>query len=867
MFQCGFFEVSIILFAVSSCINGRHSNDMSCGDVTNCKCQNSQTYGTTVDCSGVRLNTTEVCSICSNISNVTPLDLSYNLLDQIPESCFQDCKELKTLSLKSTQLKRLTNKTFEGLANLLYLNLDNNALLKRGELSDPDFLSPLLKLQELHLQTNVYDIQETANHMYLSKIPTKTLDSLHTLYLDILPYAKFGMNFKNLTRLKRINFSCRPSCTMVSLTNESFVNIASVTHLNLSYCNISTVENGTFACLRELTYLDLSYNMVLGFITLRNVSYDLQFTKIEVLNYTKVYKTFGIQTWINKCDICFLANTTLKELHLNRNRISGFEIDALPYLPPELETIYLEHNQFTVGPYLAQVSCADKLKRLELSVQSASSGLIKDYNAELYIQEKHVSTTDVCKLPPFPIKPNCKSYKDKLLSWHNVVLPTQLEVLNYRSSSFMLQFTSPLVSPIKLTNSLRSIDISDNIMFNLSGYFLVCDKLEYVKMSDNFCSYVSEEFASSFRNVKILDAENNKLGQQLNGDTEGLTFKQLQKLTTLKLRNNLIDVLSEKAFNYSKNLEVLDLSLNGLNSIKFRFDHMRNLSQLYLQENKLSTLPVELLEHMTKYSNNISIDLSKNPLTLSCANLELIRWIKRHPKYFVNVESYSFLNDSGETIMFKDINTELLDRICRNYTVIIVFSVIFILTFISIAISGMVYRYRWRLRYMYYMIKAKRNGYTQIPDTDEDRQYQYDVFISYANENYQFVTGELFEKLEAAGLSLCLHQKDFLPGSYIAENILQAIRKSRMTVIILTNEFLQSKWCMYEFNMARMENIYSRGDENIIFVVKFGEFDITRASPELQACLESESYLSYPEDVDERPYFWQILMTSLKREQ
>ena len=45
---------------------------------------------------------------------------------------------------------------------------------------------------------------------------------------------------------------------------------------------------------------------------------------------------------------------------------------------------------------------------------------------------------------------------------------------------------------------------------------------------------------------------------------------------------------------------------------------------------------------------------------------------------------------------------------------------------------------------------------------------------------------------------------------------------------------------MYEFNMARMENIYSRGDENIIFVAKFGDFDITRASPELQVCLESE---------------------------
>ena len=181
----------------------------------------------------------------------------------------------------------------------------------------------------------------------------------------------------------------------------------------------------------------------------------------------------------------------------------------------------------------------------------------------------------------------------------------------------------PLLVPFNTTNHLRSIDVSDNLMFNFTGYFLVLDKLENVKMSDNFCSYISEKFSSSFRNIKTLDAVNNKLGHQLNGDTEGKTFKMFQKLTTLKLRNNLIDVLSENAFIYSTNLVILNLSLNRLNNINFCFDHMRNLSNLYLQENKLSTLPMDLLEHMTRYSNNISIDLSNNSLALSCSNLEL----------------------------------------------------------------------------------------------------------------------------------------------------------------------------------------------------------------------------------------------------
>ena len=604
--------------------------------------------------------------------------------------------------------------------------------------------------------------------------------------------------------------------------------------------------------------------MALGFITLHNVSYDLQFTKIEVFNYSKVYKTFGEPTWVKKCDICFLENTTLKELHLNQNRISGFELDALAYLPSTLETLYLEQNKLTIGPYMIQTGCLDRLKRLEISLQD-KPGRFKDYNDEVSIQEKKVSATDECKIPPFPNKTNCKTYEGKAIRLLDALLPERLEVVNARSSGLQFERT-PLLGPFQDRNSISSLDISDNLMFNFSGFFLVLDKLEYLNMSDNLCSYISENFSLSFQNVKTLEAENNKLGQQINDDMEGTTFKMLEKLTTLKLRNNRIDILSEKAFVYSKNLEFLDLSLNGLSNLKFRFDHMRNLSKLYLQENKLSKFPVDLLEHMSRYSNNISIDLSDNSLALSCANLELLRWMKRHPQYFVNVDSYRFLNDSGKTIMFKDINTELLDSSCSNYTAIIVVSVIFILTCISITILGLVYRYRWRLRYMYYMIKAKHNGYIRIPDSDQDKQYQYDAFISYANENYQFVTGEMFQTLEEAGLSLCLHQKDFLPGSYIAENILEAIRKSRRTMIILTNEFLQSKWCMYEFNMARMENIYSRGDENIIFVVKFGDFDVTQASPELRECLESESYLTYPTEENEKPYFWQMLVETMKRE-
>ena len=47
----------------------------------------------------------------------------------------------------------------------------------------------------------------------------------------------------------------------------------------------------------------------------------------------------------------------------------------------------------------------------------------------------------------------------------------------------------------------------------------------------------------------------------------------------------------------------------------------------------------------------------------------------------------------------------------------------------------------------------------------------------------------------------------FSPGNYIAENILHAIRNSKKIVIVLSNDFLDSNRCMYEFNTARMESI------------------------------------------------------------
>ena len=68
---------------------------------------------------------------------------------------------------------------------------------------------------------------------------------------------------------------------------------------------------------------------------------------------------------------------------------------------------------------------------------------------------------------------------------------------------------------------------------------------------------------------------------------------------------------------------------------------------------------------------------------------------------------------------------------------------------------------------------------------------------------------------------------------------------------------------MYEFNMTRMEGLYGRDGVSIVFVAMYEEIDISRISEEMRECLESESYLAYPQEEEERPHFWEMFTRTL----
>ncbi|KAM4636531.1 uncharacterized protein O3C94_017632 [Discoglossus pictus] len=80
---------------------------------------------------------------------------------------------------------------------------------------------------------------------------------------------------------------------------------------------------------------------------------------------------------------------------------------------------------------------------------------------------------------------------------------------------------------------------------------------------------------------------------------------------------------------------------------------------------------------------------------------------------------------------------------------------------------------------------------------------KYHVFISYSSGDSIWVHG-LIHKLEETipGLRICYHERDFLPGKTIIDNMVESIQSSQKILMVLSPDFVRSRWCLFEANLS-----------------------------------------------------------------
>ncbi|XP_041652275.1 uncharacterized protein LOC121515526 [Cheilinus undulatus] len=95
-----------------------------------------------------------------------------------------------------------------------------------------------------------------------------------------------------------------------------------------------------------------------------------------------------------------------------------------------------------------------------------------------------------------------------------------------------------------------------------------------------------------------------------------------------------------------------------------------------------------------------------------------------------------------------------------------------------------------------------------VPPTLRDGE-SYHVFISYSSTDYQW-THYLIEQLESYGLQVCYHERDFTPGRSVLENMSDCIQESQKVLLVLSPEFVRSRWCLLEANMSLFRDCLER---------------------------------------------------------
>ena len=328
----------------------------------------------------------------------------------------------------------------------------------------------------------------------------------------------------------------------------------------------------------------------------------------------------------------------------------------------------------------------------------------------------------------------------------------------------------------------------------------------------------------------------------------------LQNLHSLRwLMLSVCGIRSLPVGMFTNTTQLRDLSLYG-NAIQSWdpdvFTPLRRLRRLVLSHNQIVTPNVASFSKLTSLR---WLRLGQNPFACNCDLLWFLEYTQKNgitiarygPKNLYTCASPKSLR--GVPIL----RTGLSPAACISHT-----DLVFILStaaaiFLSAIVFALVYRGHWYICHYIFLIRSRRRRYL---DRNEGN-YVYDAFVAYNNHDRSWVTKQLLPRLETEGrYRLCLHQRDWLAGREISENIAESIEKSRKVIVVLSNSFPQSHWCRRELDMANHRRL---------ILVLLETISAENQTATLRNLLTKHTYLEWNERAQET--FWRVLKKALRR--
>ncbi|XP_017490224.1 PREDICTED: toll-like receptor Tollo [Rhagoletis zephyria] len=815
-----------------------------------------------------------------NCSSIQDLHLNGNKLQTIPDA-LSAVPLLKTLDIGENLITNIENTSVSAMSNLYGLRLTENAIeyIRRG------VFDRMTSLQILNLSGNkIKSIEGGALHRN-TQLQAIRLDGNHLKSIDGLFTELPNLVWLNISdnRLEKFDYSHIP-------TGLQWLDVRAnrITQLG----NYFEIENEL-----SLSTFDASSNM-LSEITASSIPNSVE---VLYLNDNMISK---IQPYT------FFKKPNLTRVDLIRNRLTTLEPNALRLSPipddKDIPEFYIGHNPF-------QCDCnLDWLQKVntESRTQPQLMDLDQIYCKLSYARGKtHVplieakSNEFLCKYEAhcFALCHCCDFYAcdckmecpDRCACYHDQSWTSN--VVDCSRSAY--DRTLPSHIPMDATQ----LYLDGNNFRELSSHaFIGRKRLKVLHLNHSRIEIVHNRTFYGLLELEVLQLNHNNL-RQLNGNE----FQGLDNLQELYLQHNAIASIDTLTFTHLYHLKILRLDHNAITEFA-----VWNFLPSYLNELRLAGNPwscnCDFIDKLRDYvnrheavqdkvklrcslltgnngtlagSNNsallaqqpgpeqLAIYLSGDPLLDAQTHFVACNGGLQAPQQQSPLGAGQYNGgighgaDPNDNVIINGNMTStkmILSQPPMHEYVPILVAILTSFVFVIIC-TLLVFIFRQEMRVWCHSRFGIRLFCNANRDIDKnEREKLFDAFISYSSKDEAFVCEDLAPMLEQGDTryKLCLHHRDFPVGGYMADAIVQAIDTSRRTIMVLSENFIKSEWCRFEFKSAHQSVLRDRRRRLILIVL--GEVPQKDIDPELRLYLKTNTYLQWGDKL-----FWEKLRFAL----
>ncbi|KAE8588735.1 hypothetical protein XENTR_v10022716 [Xenopus tropicalis] len=728
------------------------------------------------------------------------LDLSYNRLFHIRYEDFSSYTNLRALNLSFNNISTIECGSFASNTLLRNLTLFNNSLTEMPS----TLFEPLLLLEFLDVSNNLYN------------------------------YSTLGKVFENLVNLQNLAIG-GPLVSKVLKDDFAPIKNRSLKKFSLkTMSKLGFYEPGALEVLNtRVLWLDISLDTNAQALPL--ILKDLAGKTIDSLRFRRLFES---SYYTDTMDLfCGLVDINIRELIFFRGMFT--------------------ENLLHQALHSIQKSTIQDL--LLLSVKFDRS--LNTNNTHILFDRLYLNSLVIRDIAG----PHIFKY-DWTFTWFSKVRNLQLSRVHLGSL--------PCIAWRQMGN-IECLDVSDNRLIGSNLYNPSCwdgglPKLDtFIAANNNLQSLrLISLLTAKWPKLTKLDLSSNDLGVY----NEVCTW--IPNITTLILKGNTLKMCVFQCLPTS--VELLDLSYSQLEQLDLNyFNRATNLKELVLSHNKLNFISSDWrspnLQVLHLEGNSISLidkgtfkDLpslrrltaGNNPYDCTCDLYAFFSTLQNNDEMLLADWPYDYQCFHPQHLRDTDVEDYTPWRVECDVSLVITISVS---TTAAIIILCMLVCWRfdvpWYLRMTWRIVKSKYRS----KKSNKSREYNYHAFISYSYSDADWVRGELLYRLESCSppYRVCIHERDFLPGRWIIDNIIENIENSRKIIFVLSSNFINSEWCNYELYFAHQRAI-GHSLEDIILVVKekVTMEDLPKRFHKLRKMLRTKTYLEWPSEPSKQHFFW-----------